>query len=73
MVLVGNSEGSKSLRIPKSRREDTIKMDLREIVRRYGLYSCGSGERSVAGPCEHGNEPSVCMKCWEFIVRLSSS
>jgi hypothetical protein len=25
----------------------------------------------VAGPCEHGNEPSGSIKCGEFLVELS--
>jgi hypothetical protein len=30
-ILVGNSEGKRPLRRPRRRREDNIKMDLREI------------------------------------------
>jgi hypothetical protein len=37
---------------------DNIKMDLREIGRGFGLHLSGSGQRLVAGFCEHGNEPS---------------
>jgi hypothetical protein len=28
-------------------------------------------ERPVAGSCEHGNESSGSIKCWEFLVWLS--
>jgi hypothetical protein len=31
----------------------------------YGLDRSGSGYGSVEGSCEHGNEPSVSLKCWE--------
>jgi hypothetical protein len=31
------------------------------------LDSCGSGQRQVAGPCEHGNEPSSSIKGAEFL------
>jgi hypothetical protein len=36
---------------------DDIKMDLREIGRKCGLDSSGSGQKLVAGFCEHSNEP----------------
>jgi len=25
----------------------------------------------VAAPYEHGNEPSVSIKCWEYLIKLS--
>jgi len=28
-------------------------------VGRYGLVSSGSGQRLMAGSCEHGDEPSI--------------
>jgi hypothetical protein len=34
---------------------------------RYGLDSIGSGLGPVAGFCEHGNEPSGSIKCWEIL------
>jgi hypothetical protein len=27
----------------------------------------GSGQRPVEGSCEHGNEPSGSIKCWEVL------
>jgi hypothetical protein len=30
------------------------------------LDSSGSGQGPFAGSCEHGNEPSVSIKCGEF-------
>jgi hypothetical protein len=41
-VLVGNPEGKKPLGRPRRRREDGIRMDLREIDL-VGLDSTGSG------------------------------
>jgi hypothetical protein len=35
-----------------------------------GLDSSGLGQGSVAGSCEHGNEPSDFMKCWKFLEWL---
>jgi len=36
-------------------------------VGRYGLDSSGLGYGLLAGCCEHGNEPSGCIICWEFL------
>jgi hypothetical protein len=33
---------------------------------RYGLDSSDSGQGPVEGSCEHGNEPSGSIKCWEI-------
>jgi hypothetical protein len=38
-------------------------MDLRDRMRWYGLDWSGSGK----GPCEHSNEPSGSIKCWEIL------
>jgi hypothetical protein len=32
----------------------------------YGLDLCGSKLGPVEGYCEHGNEPSGRVKCWEI-------
>jgi hypothetical protein len=42
-------------------------MDIRGIRRGYGLDSTGTGQRLVAGSCEHGNKSSGSTKCWEFL------
>jgi hypothetical protein len=45
-----------------------MRMDLREIMwGMCGLNASGSGLGSVAGCCEHGNEPSVPIKDREFL------
>jgi hypothetical protein len=33
----------------------------------YGLDPSGSGQGSVEGPCEHGNELSGSITCWEIL------
>jgi hypothetical protein len=38
--FIGNHEGKKPRGRPKSRWEDTIRMDIRKTVRRYGLDIC---------------------------------
>jgi hypothetical protein len=50
--------------IAKPRRgwEDNNKMDLR-----------GLGLGPVAGICKYDNEPSGCMKCWEFLLERVSN
>jgi hypothetical protein len=46
-------------------------------MRWYGLdlRVSGSGWGPVEGSCEHGNEPSGSLKCWEIRVaeRLAAS
>jgi hypothetical protein len=40
-------------------------------LRKWGscrLDSSGSGKVPLAGPSEHGNEPSCFIKCEEFVV-----
>jgi hypothetical protein len=36
----------------------------------YGLDSSVSGQEPVEGCCEHGNEPSGSVKCWEILEWL---
>jgi hypothetical protein len=49
--------------------KDTV--TLKWILEKQGLGcrldSSGSGQGSVAGFCEHGNEPSGSTKCGEFL------
>jgi hypothetical protein len=55
---------------PKSRWENNIKTDLRDIGWGCGLDSYGSGP--VAGSCEHGNEPLHSIEFLEILQRLSN-
>jgi hypothetical protein len=65
--LVRKPEGKRPLGRPRLRREDNIKIDLREI-------GWGSMDRVDLGQDrgfrEHGNERSVFLKCWEILVWL---
>jgi hypothetical protein len=36
-----------------------------------GLDLSGSGLGPVKGSCEHGDEPSGSIKCWEILEQLS--
>jgi hypothetical protein len=59
-VLVGKPEGRRPLGRPRRRLEDGVRMGLREIGLGGGggLDSTGSGQGTVAGCCECGDEPS---------------
>jgi hypothetical protein len=49
---------------------NNIKMDLRKIqgrIKSYGLDWSGWGEGPVEVCCEHGNELSGSITCWEFL------
>jgi hypothetical protein len=56
----------RSLGRPRRRWMDNIKMDLRDIGW-GGMDQSGSGEGPVEGSCEHGDEPTGSLKCWEVI------
>jgi hypothetical protein len=70
-VLVGKPEGKSPLGRPSHRWENNNKMILK-IGWGYGFDSFSSAQRQEAGSCEHGNELSNSMKCWEFLECLSS-
>jgi hypothetical protein len=47
-------------------------MDLGEIgFWGCGLDSFGSGQRQVTSSCEHGNKPSISIKCGDSLDKLS--
>jgi hypothetical protein len=53
---------------PRRKCADNIKIDLtRDRMGWYGLDRSGSGKGPVEGFCEHGNEPSGSIKCWEVL------
>jgi hypothetical protein len=52
-------EGKRPLGRPRRRWVDNIKIGLRD---RYG-----SEEGPMEGSCEHGNETSGYIKCWEVL------
>jgi hypothetical protein len=68
-ILVGKPEGKRPLGRTRRRWEDNIRMDLKENrVGGRGLDSFGSGYGPVTGSCEHGNEPSSCIKGGELLT-----
>ena len=66
-VLVGKPEGRRPLGRPRRRWVDNIKMDLQEVGCGYMVWIGLAQDRQVADTCECGNEPSVSMKCGEFL------
>jgi hypothetical protein len=57
-TFVGKPEEKRTLVRARRRREDNIRINIKEnSVRRCGLDSSGSGYGQVAASCEHGNEP----------------
>jgi hypothetical protein len=63
-ILVRMPERKRPLGRPRRRWVDNIKMDR---MGWYGLDLSGSKYRPVEGSCEHGNEPSGPIKCWEVL------
>ena len=51
---------------PRRRWVDNIRMDLQEVGCGY-MEWIGLAQRQVADTCECGNEPSVSLKCGEFL------
>jgi hypothetical protein len=62
--LVGEPEGKRQLRRPGRRWVDNIKIDV------IGIGWDGMGTIDLAGSCEHGNEPSGSIKCWQVLEWL---
>jgi hypothetical protein len=64
-ILVGKPEGKRSLGRSRRRWVDNIKIDLKEI----GWDSMDWIDLvQDKGSCEHGNELSDSIKCWEDLV-----
>jgi hypothetical protein len=66
-VLGGKPEAKRQLGRPMSRWEDNIKMDLMKWDVGHELDRTGSGKEQVGRTFECGNEPSICIKCGEFL------
>jgi hypothetical protein len=67
-------EGNRPLRKPRSRCENNIKIDLKEVACQGSgriLDLSGSGLGPVAGSFEHGNKPSDSIKGGEFLEQLN--
>jgi hypothetical protein len=67
-ILVGKTDGRRSLGRPSHRWENNIRMDLTNWVGKYGLNSSGLEQGLLTGSCEHSNEPLVFIKCEEFLT-----
>jgi hypothetical protein len=62
-ILVGKPEGKRPQGRPRRRWVDNIRMDLRGI----GWDGMDCIDLVREGSCEHGNEPSGSIKCWEIL------
>jgi hypothetical protein len=67
-ILVGTRELKRPLGGPRRRWVDDIKMDLGYDGMWIGLVWLRIG--TVEGSCQHRNEPSGSIKCWEFLEQL---
>jgi hypothetical protein len=67
-ILVGKPEGKRSLGRPRRRWADNIQMGLEEIGwDGMDWIDLAQGREQWMGSCEHGNEPSGSVKCWEVL------
>jgi hypothetical protein len=69
-ILVGKPEEKRPLERPRRRWVDNTEIDLRDRMGWYGLDRSGSGYGQVEGSCEHDDEPSDSLKCWEVLEWL---
>jgi hypothetical protein len=72
-LLVGKPEERRPLGRPRCRWVDSIKIDLREIGW-DGVYWIDLVQDRVPmeGSCEHGDESSGSIKCWEVLEWLDN-
>jgi hypothetical protein len=70
-ILMGKPEGKRPLGSPRCRWVDNIKMDLREIGwKGMDWIDPAQDMGQLEGSCEHCNEPSGSIKCWEVLEWL---
>jgi hypothetical protein len=62
-ILVRKPQGKRPLGRQRRRWTD----NKRDRMGRYGLHPSGSGYGPVEGSCEHGNETSSSINCWEVV------
>jgi hypothetical protein len=72
-ILVGKPERKRPLGISRHRWVDNIKTDLRDRIGWCGLARSGSGYGPLDDSCEHGDEPSISIKCWGILEWLHNS
>jgi hypothetical protein len=65
-ILLGKSEGKRSLGRPRRRWENNIKIDLRKIGFEVWIGFIWLRTGPVSGSCEHGNYPSIFIKMREI-------
>jgi hypothetical protein len=66
-ILVGKPEGKRPPERQRRRRVDNIKTNVREIGWGGMDWIDLAQEGPVEGSCEHGNELSGSIKCWEVL------
>jgi hypothetical protein len=67
-VLVGKPKEKRPLGRPRRRWKDNIKIELREIGwDGMDWIDLTQGKGPAAGFCEHADEPSGSIKCWEIL------
>jgi hypothetical protein len=67
-ILLGKPQGNRPPGRPRRTWEDNIRMDLREI--RWGgmdWIDLAQDRDQWRASCEHGNEPSGSVRCWEIL------
>jgi hypothetical protein len=68
MILVGKPDGRRPLEIPRRRWLDNVKMDLRDIGwDDMDWIDLTQDNGPLEGSCEHGNERSGSIKCWQVL------
>jgi hypothetical protein len=67
-ISVGKPEGKRSIGRPRCRWVNNIKIDLRGTGwSGMDWIDLGQDRDQWRGSCEHCDEPSVCIKCWESL------
>jgi hypothetical protein len=69
-ILVRKSWGTRPVRRSRSRWQDNIKMDIQETGWEGWTGFIWKRAGTVAGCCEHGNEPPGSIKCPEIFDEL---
>jgi hypothetical protein len=69
-ILVGKPKEKRPLGRPRRRRMDNIKIDIREIEGMVWTGSIWLRIGPVEVSCEHGDETSGSINCWEVLEWL---
>jgi hypothetical protein len=64
---VGKPEKKRPLETPRHGGVDNIKINFREIGWAGMDWNDWLKIRDQSGSCEHGNEPSCYINCWQFL------